>query len=78
MAFLVSAMGARENMLAVGLQSLVAFSPPVFSGATGKGPVDYFLDSGEYLGRGFSAAVDEAKNKSCETQLELFESAIGK
>lgn len=66
-------MGARENILAFGLQSLVAFSSPVFAGASGRTANDYLLEAGEYLGKGFAKAKSEAHDKQKEKQLDLFE-----
>ena len=68
-------MDARDNMLIFGFQSLVAFSAPAFNGASsGRGVSNYFLEAGEYLGKGFKQAVHEAKNQSItEKQGDLFE-----
>ena len=68
-------MGARDNMLVFGFQSLVAFWTPAFGGTLpNRGPSDYFLDAGEYLGRGFAVAIHEAENQPTnEKQLDLFE-----
>jgi hypothetical protein len=69
-------MNARDNMLAFGFQSLVAFSAPAFAGhASSRGASDYFLEAGEYLGRGFSQVVHEAQDQPNDNQeqLDLFE-----
>jgi hypothetical protein len=68
-------MGSQDNMLAFGFQSLVAFAAPVFAGSSScRGVSDYFLEAGEYLGKGFVRAGHEAKNQSTnEKQLDLFE-----
>jgi hypothetical protein len=68
-------MGARDNMLVFGFQSLVAFAAPAFAGSSSsRGVSDYFLEAGEYLGRGFDQAVHEAENQPTdEKQLDLFE-----
>jgi len=66
-------MGAKENMLSFGFQSLVAFSTPAFGNSAGRSPVEYFHEAGEYLGRGFSEVIHEEKNEPEQTQLELFE-----
>lgn len=62
-------------MLVFGFQSLVAFAAPVFAGSSsGRGVSDYFLEAGEYLGKGFDQAVHEVENQSTnEKQLDLFE-----
>jgi len=64
--------GAKENMLTFGVQSLVALSAPVFGSSSGRTCSDYFLEAGEYLGKGFVQASNEAKNESKQKQLELF------
>lgn len=66
-------MGKRENILAAGFKGLLTFTTPVFATANSRTVADYFQEAGEYMGKGFSQAIDEAKNQSNEKQLELFD-----
>lgn len=67
-------MGARRNIIVLGLNSIVTLAPPVFAGPSGRRPVDYFMTASQYLGKGFKTAIgDEKANQSNEEHQLLLE-----